>query len=86
MTERRDLGEMTAKLAAHLAAPGAGVTDADRQRAADVLAELGVPDLLAALDLAERILAAGNGFHTVARFFVDGSPEQQYLLELAERS
>lgn len=64
-------------------ASGLDVTTEDRERAIEALAALGIPDLLVDLDLARRILRFGNSFHTIARFFADGSAEQAFLLRLA---
>jgi hypothetical protein len=63
---------------------GSDVTPEDRLRAREALAALGVPALLAEVGLARRILQFGNSFHTVARFFADGSAEQRYLLQLMD--
>lgn len=54
-----------------------------RAEARAALEALGIPDLLTSLATARTILRFGDGFHPIARFFVDGSAEQRYLLELA---
>jgi len=82
-TERLSLDQMADMLAEWLA-PGTTVSDEERRRASEALAAIGVPWLLAELELAERILRAGNGFHTIAGFFIDGSPEQDFLLSLGD--
>lgn len=56
---------------------------ASRAEAAAALEALGVPELLRSLATARAILRFGDSFHPIARFFVDGSPEQRYLLDLA---
>jgi hypothetical protein len=85
--------EIVAALAAALeavpAAPPAGdASDAgELLRRAEQLAEAsGIRLLAETLALAERILRAGEGFHSIERFFVDGSDEQRYLIELHRRS
>lgn len=76
--------EIVTALAAALASD-AGVTDDPRTRA-DRLAEAsGIRTLVEALAIAERVLRAGEGFHSIERFFVDGSEEQLYLIELHRR-
>lgn len=81
-SQRLSLDEM-ADVAAEWFARGTSVTPEDRRMAAEALAATGVPSLLASLELAERILRVGNGFHTIAGFFTDGSPEREYLLSLS---
>jgi hypothetical protein len=79
--ERVDLGTMVETLAEWLAS-GPDVTEQDRRRAREALDALGVPALLAALAMAERIIRFGNSFHSIAGFFADGSEEQGYLRQL----
>ena len=67
-------------------ASGADVTEEDRRRAREALEAIGVPELVEALDTAERIILFGNCFHTVAGFFAAGSPEQDYLRKLTAGS
>jgi len=58
----------------------------DDTEASALLEALGIPNLLEALDVSERIICAADGFHPVARFFADGSAEQQYILEVLRRA
>jgi hypothetical protein len=84
MTEqRRDLAAVARALADRLSwAPE--VTQEDRYaQASKLLAEIDVGQLIDDLEVAERILATGEQFHSVERFFVEGSPEQRYLARLA---
>jgi hypothetical protein len=71
---------MATSLARRMAGGDPRAADVAAARAA--LAELGVAGLVARLELAERILRTGSAFHLISRFFVDGSEEQRYLLEL----
>ena len=80
-TGRLDLGTMVETLAEWLSS-GPDVTEEDRRLAREALDALGVPDLLAALAMAERILRFGNSFHVIAGFFADGSAEQGYVRRL----
>ena len=84
-TDRPGLDAMVDTLVEWVAT-GADVTDEDRRRAREALEALGVPALFEALDTAERIILFGNCFHTVAGFFADGSPEQDYLRRLTAGS
>lgn len=61
---------------------GTDLTEGDRQGARAALRAIAVPELVEALTMAERVIRAGNSFHSVARFFADGSPEQEYVLSL----
>ena len=61
-------------------------TEHDRLVAREHLRAIGIDRLVGDLALAERILLAGEGFHSIERFFVDGSDEQRFLVELIERS
>lgn len=61
-------------------------TDADRRRAEEILEHLRLPELLDALAVAERIVTAADGFHPVASFFVDGSPERRFIVDVLRRS
>lgn len=83
-TDRLSIDQMVDVLAEWLA-PGTTVSAEDRSRAAEALSAIGLPSLLAELELAERVLRAGNGFHTIAAFFTDGSAEQDFLLSLSDR-
>lgn len=67
-------------------ADGAPVTEEVRRSAARLADAAGVRRLAESLANAERILCAGEGFHSIERFFVDGSDEQRYLIELHQRS
>lgn len=51
----------------------------------DALVALGVEQVFDDLDLAERIILAGEGFHSIERFFVDGSAEQRFVAGLVRR-
>jgi len=76
---------MTELLAARYAS-GKPVSDVTRRQAQETLEALGVPQLLDRIAIAERIIRTGEGFHSVARFFVDGSEEQTFILGLQDRS
>lgn len=66
---------------------GDGDVTVDARRRAEQLAEnSGIRKLTDTLAIAERVLRAGEGFHSIERFFVDGSEEQRYLMELHRRS
>jgi len=80
---RQDLDAMAESLAEWLAT-GPDMTDEDLRLAREVLGALGVPALLGELAMAERVLRFANSFHTVARFFADGSTEQRYLRSLTD--
>ncbi len=67
-------------------ATGGNVTDDDRRRASELLHELGVSELLRIAALSERIIRAADGFHAVAGFFVEGSDERAYILEVLRRA
>lgn len=83
--EPLDLDAMADGLAEWVAV-GSDVTDEDRRRASEALRAAGIPGLLDALAMAERIIRFGNSFHSVARFFADGSAEQDYVLAVVGRS
>lgn len=85
-TETRSELEDMAELLAARYAPGKPVSDVTRRQAQEALAALGVPELLGRIAIAERIIRFGEGFHSVARFFVDGSEEQTFILGLHHRS
>lgn len=61
------------------------VGDDPRTRAEQLAEASGIRTLAETLAIAERILRAGEGFHSIERFFVDGSTEQRYLIELHRR-
>ena len=63
---------------------GDGHVSEDDTEATALLEALGIPKLLEALHVSERIICAADGFHPVARFFVDGSAEQQYILDVLD--
>jgi hypothetical protein len=84
-TERLDIDAMVETLVEWMAS-GPDVTAEDYRRARQALDALGVPALVEALETTDRILLFGNSFHTIARFFADGSPEQEYLRRLMARS
>ncbi|MDA8075781.1 MAG: hypothetical protein M0Z40_11195 [Actinomycetota bacterium] len=77
--------QIVADLAAALACDPS--VTGDLHARAEELAEVsGIRALAEALAVAERILRAGEGFHSIERFFVDGSEEQRYLIELHRRA
>jgi hypothetical protein len=59
-----------------------GHVSEDDTEATALLEALGIPKLLEARHVSERIIVAADGFHPVVRFFVDGSAEQQYILDV----
>ncbi len=77
--------DVVASLASALAGDGA-VSGNVRQRAEQLAEAAGIRALSDTLAIAERVLRAGEGFHSIERFFVDGSEEQRYLIELHQRS
>jgi hypothetical protein len=81
--EHLDLDTMADTLAEWLAT-GPDVTEEDRRGAREALDAMGVPALLEALDMAERIIRFGNSFHSIAGFFADGSGEQDYVRRLTD--
>ncbi len=85
MPDGIDLTEMAVVLTEWLS-PATGVQEEDRRHAAEALEAMGLPGVVQELQLVRRILRFGNSFHTIARFFADGSPEQRYLLELVDES
>ncbi len=48
-------------------------------QARDILWEAGVADLLEDLALARAVVQAADTFHPVARFFVEGSLEREFI-------
>jgi hypothetical protein len=66
-------------------ATGSDVTEEDRQLAREALDAIGVHALVDKLEMAERIIRFGNGFHSVAGFFADGTAEQNYVRQLGDR-
>ncbi len=79
-----DLAALQAALAQALHARGA-TADLDPALAAELLQQLGIPALVEDLAVAERIIRAADGFHPVARFFVDGSAEQRLITDVLRR-
>ena len=77
--------EVVGRLARALAGDG-DVTDGVQRRAEQLAEAAGVRRLAETLQVAERVLRAGEGFHSIERFFVDGSEEQAYLIDLHRRS
>jgi hypothetical protein len=75
-----------AELLAARYASGKPVSEVTRRQAQEALEALGLPQLLDRIAIAERIIRTGEGFHSVARFFVDGSEEQTFILGLQDRS
>jgi hypothetical protein len=61
-------------------------SDAERRAVIQALLEAGIQEALDELQLAERIILAGEGFHSIERFFVEGSAEQRFVGELVRRS
>jgi hypothetical protein len=49
------------------------------EQARDLLWEAGVADLAEDLTVARAVIQAADGFHPVARFFVEGSPEREFI-------
>lgn len=84
MTARPTLDQLAGELACRLASEGRS-SDDDRAQARALLEEIGVGRLVQDLEMAERIIKAGEGFHSVERFFVDGSDEQRFIFELKRR-
>ncbi len=78
---RQTLEEMADVLAEWFAS-GTYVTPENRQEAMEALMAIGVVELFADLELAERILRTGNEFHTVANFFLEDTAERDYLMAL----
>lgn len=83
MTTRLEIDTMAETLAEWLAT-GPDVTEEDRQGAREALVAIGVPALLEALEMAERIIQFGNSFHAIAGFFADGSREQDYVRRVTD--
>jgi hypothetical protein len=52
------------------------------QQALDVLSEAGVKDLIDDLAVARSVIIAADEFHPVARFFVVGSAEHEFILRV----
>lgn len=67
--------------AGEVLAPTVGDRDA-ATLAARLIEELGIARLLAELHTAERIVTAADTYHPVASFFVDGSGERQWVLDV----
>jgi hypothetical protein len=79
------LEEVVARLARALSGePDAAI--GDRQRAEQLVEAAGIRALVDMLGIAERVLRAGEGFHSIERFFVEGSEEHRYLVDLHRRS
>lgn len=76
---------MLDRLAAALAG-GRPVADEHHHQAAELLDDLGVGELIRVASVAERIVVAATGFHAVAGFFVDGSEERAYILDVMRRA
>lgn len=81
VSELPDFDEMVNRLAAHLH-PGMETGESERAEAAALLRAIGVDRLCEDVAMARTILRFGDDFHPIARFFVDGSPEQRFLLDL----
>lgn len=84
MESRPTVPDLVDSLAGLLASgvPSEGARAAARAYVHDA----GIEQIVHDLALAERILLAGEGFHSVERFFVDGSDEQRFLVELIART
>lgn len=76
--------QIIADLAAGLAGDPSAAGDLGA-RAEELAKASGIRVLAETLAIAERILRAGEAFHSIERFFVDGSEEQRYLIELHRR-
>ncbi len=76
MDEVTDLEELSARIVALARRVGRAMTV---DQALDVLWAAGVGDLLDDLQVARSVIRAADGFHPVARFFVDGSAEQEFV-------
>jgi hypothetical protein len=74
-----DLDELAAVLVALTERAGATIT---LDQARDVLWEAGVADLMEDLVVARAVITAADGFHPVARFFVEGSAEREFILRV----
>lgn len=77
--------DVVSRLARSLAVAGEA-TDDVRRRAEEVAEAAGIRILVETLAVAERVLRSGEGFHSIERFFVEGSEEQRYVKSLRERS
>ncbi len=51
-------------------------------QARDMLWEAGVGDVIDDLAVARSVITAADQFHPVARFFVEGSPEREFVERL----
>jgi hypothetical protein len=80
MVEHLNYDEMKQTVAEWLESDGR--VPEDDTEATALLEALGIPKLLESLHVSERIICAADGFHPVARFFVGGSAEQQYILDV----
>jgi hypothetical protein len=76
-----DLQDLSVKIAALAQQVGRDMT---AEQAFDVLWEAGVGDLIDDLAVASSVIRAADGFHPVARFFVFGSAEQEFILRVLE--
>jgi hypothetical protein len=76
--------ELATALVARVERHGARI---ELEEARDILWEVGVADLLEDLSVARSVIEAADGFHPVARFFVEGSEEREFILRVlrAER-
>jgi hypothetical protein len=71
--------ELATALVARVERHGARI---ELEEARDILWEIGVADLLEDLSVARSVIQAADGFHPVARFFVEGSEEHEFILRV----
>ncbi len=84
MTNRLSLDDMARKIAGEFCPDTEQGDQFDEtwQLARALLVEIGVAELLEAVTMTRSIIRFADGFHPVARFFVDGTPEQTFILSL----
>lgn len=77
--------ELLEELAARLVelARQAGAT-VSLDQARDMLWEAGAADMAEDLAVARAVIRAADGFHPVARFFAEGSPEHELIRRVLE--
>jgi hypothetical protein len=74
-----DLADLSAKIVALAQHVGREMTV---EQTLDLLWEAGVGDLIDDLAAARSVISAADGFHPVARFFVVGSVEEEFILRV----
>lgn len=62
-----------------------GPPETSRAEAQALLAALGIGSLVETIEVMTRIIVTADTYHAVARFFVEGSPEQELILEILGR-